>query len=584
MNHKKYYPFERNHYFYGKLLTVRDFHDEQKYFNDKRRIQNMLLHGAGVVSGLRVVPIDDKTISIESGMALDYQGREIIVEDSMTKKLNVIEGFDDLEQTRTVYLCLAYAEHKTEMVHRVDVQSTNGQEGDFNRIQEGYRIFLKEDAPEDRILWQERMKTSKKVLFDKMGVKITQQTPMFVQAGEPFEMEITVEKINLGVPVEIEYWIHSEYFAEEYDHIPVKFQCDDTVLNQKAVFSVVAKAEAVGKVETVLSMKSGESRISIGADTYQFDADENIAYQIVQESPANALVSRYFEMHFDDVMHQNMEEPIYLAKFKLAHYKREYSIIDCEWLPFGQFILNNRMLHLLADISSQPSMANPQPIATESNLQESYEAKQKYMTSGTEEIMVDLHAKDHVYFSDEISHGLGKGDVQVCAAVHEIPNGNSIFDQSCTYFGNLSILQNTPFESALPPMEVAVIAYPEKGTFRIALKILGDIQTTVVPMKWWAQCSAENKREEYAQISRISVQIHPDTITLQPRAQHKFSVTVEGTDYTECRWSVVETDGGKIDRNGVYEAPNKEGVYEIVAENLKYPNKKSTAFIVVREG
>lgn len=584
MNNKKYYPFERNHYFYGKLLTVRDFHDEQKYINDKRRIQNVLLHGAGVVSGLRVVPIDDKTISIESGMALDYQGREIIIEDSMTKKLNVIEGFEDLEQSKTAYLCLAYAEQQTEMVHRVDVQSTSGEKGDFNRIQEGYHIFLKEDAPEDRILWQERMKTSKKVLFDKMGVKITQQTPVFVQAGEPFEMEITIEKTNLGVPVEIEYWIHSEYFAEAYEPIAVNFQCDDTVLNQKAVFSVIAQAEAVGKVEAVLSLKRAESRISIGADTYTFDSDDTISYFIVQESPANALISRYFEMHFDDVIHQNMEEPIYLAKFKLAHHKREYSMIDCQWLPFGQFVLNNRMLHLLADISTQPSMINPQPMTTQANIQEPFEVKQKYMTSGTEEIIVDLHAQDHVYFSDEISHGLGKGDVQVFAAVHEVPSGNSIFDQSCTYFGNMSILQNTPFEGALPPMEVAVIAYPEKGTFRIALKILGDIQTTVVPMKWWAQCSADNKREEYAQISRISIQIHPDTITLQPRAQYKFSAEVEGTDYTECRWSVVEPEGGKIDRNGVYEAPSKEGVYEIVAESLKYPSKKSTAFIVVREG
>ena len=36
MEHKKYYPFVRNNYFYGKLLSVRDFQEEQKYFNDKR--------------------------------------------------------------------------------------------------------------------------------------------------------------------------------------------------------------------------------------------------------------------------------------------------------------------------------------------------------------------------------------------------------------------------------------------------------------------------------------------------------------------------------------------------------------------
>ena len=42
------FPFERNRYFYGKLLTVRDFESEQKYFNDKSRLLNRLLFGSGV--------------------------------------------------------------------------------------------------------------------------------------------------------------------------------------------------------------------------------------------------------------------------------------------------------------------------------------------------------------------------------------------------------------------------------------------------------------------------------------------------------------------------------------------------------
>ena len=30
MNHANFFPFERNRYFYGKLLTVRDFEVEQR--------------------------------------------------------------------------------------------------------------------------------------------------------------------------------------------------------------------------------------------------------------------------------------------------------------------------------------------------------------------------------------------------------------------------------------------------------------------------------------------------------------------------------------------------------------------------
>lgn len=40
MRNLKYFSFERNKYFYGKLLSVSDFETEQRYMNDKRRLIN----------------------------------------------------------------------------------------------------------------------------------------------------------------------------------------------------------------------------------------------------------------------------------------------------------------------------------------------------------------------------------------------------------------------------------------------------------------------------------------------------------------------------------------------------------------
>ena len=42
MKNLNYFPFERNKYFYGKLLSVDDFETEQKYMNNKRRMGNRL--------------------------------------------------------------------------------------------------------------------------------------------------------------------------------------------------------------------------------------------------------------------------------------------------------------------------------------------------------------------------------------------------------------------------------------------------------------------------------------------------------------------------------------------------------------
>lgn len=55
MMNRKYYSFERNNYYYGKLLTSKDFQNEQDYINNKRRLINRVLHGVGIVYGLDVV-------------------------------------------------------------------------------------------------------------------------------------------------------------------------------------------------------------------------------------------------------------------------------------------------------------------------------------------------------------------------------------------------------------------------------------------------------------------------------------------------------------------------------------------------
>ena len=92
MNNKNLFPFERNRYFYGKMLTARDFETEQKYYNDKRRLINRTVLGAGIVCGLGVNVGDDTSLTIESGVALDYTGREIAIAAPIFQKLSMLPG------------------------------------------------------------------------------------------------------------------------------------------------------------------------------------------------------------------------------------------------------------------------------------------------------------------------------------------------------------------------------------------------------------------------------------------------------------------------------------------------------------
>lgn len=80
----KLYRFEKNNYFYGKLMTVRDFETEQSYFDEKRHLVNRLLHGSGLVCGFEDLKMELKGNKIlidfiDGGVALDCCGREIVV-------------------------------------------------------------------------------------------------------------------------------------------------------------------------------------------------------------------------------------------------------------------------------------------------------------------------------------------------------------------------------------------------------------------------------------------------------------------------------------------------------------------------
>ena len=144
MFNRKYYSYERNNYYYGKLLTSKDFQYEQGYMNDKRRLINRTLHGTGVVYGMDIVAADDSSIILQSGMALDAGGREIVVPQTQVVKLSTIDGYSDLKSD-SAYLCVEYAEEKTDPVYAV--MGTESNERQYNHVKESFHLFLK-DAKE----------------------------------------------------------------------------------------------------------------------------------------------------------------------------------------------------------------------------------------------------------------------------------------------------------------------------------------------------------------------------------------------------------------------------------------------------
>ncbi|WP_456434533.1 hypothetical protein [Thermosulfuriphilus sp.] len=142
---------ERNAYFYGKLLTVRDFITEQRYFRAKHQLCHHSLHGLGIVWGLEVrdfrVVEGTMRFKISPGLALDAQGREIIVQsddDSLVVNLTLPQGAKHLGLFVRIKDC---PEEPTP-------SACDPQECPNNRVREVYEFILT-PIPQDEAGWQD---------------------------------------------------------------------------------------------------------------------------------------------------------------------------------------------------------------------------------------------------------------------------------------------------------------------------------------------------------------------------------------------------------------------------------------------
>lgn len=152
------YQFQRNRYFYGKLMTVRDFELEQDYFNGKRYLLNRLIHGKGIICGfsnLELFPEESGEVKIrfrDGGIALDTLGREIVVPVDMEKKVITLEGapFKKQELIKLAYLYLKYSSVDSEPVRAASNPLSCEEITCSNRILEDFEVIATFESPAEK--------------------------------------------------------------------------------------------------------------------------------------------------------------------------------------------------------------------------------------------------------------------------------------------------------------------------------------------------------------------------------------------------------------------------------------------------
>ncbi|MCI8991420.1 MAG: hypothetical protein HFG80_01640 [Eubacterium sp.] len=579
MKNLKSFPFERNRYFYGKLLSVEDFETEQKYFNDKRRTINRFLFGSGVVCGLHVLEVDDESISLERGLALDFAGREIVVDEPVVKRIADIEGYDT-EQTPEsdrgfYYLCLDYKEQPCERMHNVADTGQCG-EGEYNKYKEGYRLYITQNEPEREVCSAGKLYEKRIEVYYENGIRISQTLPKYLETGSDTALRVEVENTGQQQSFSFSYELSLSFLTFRDDtKVRVCFDEKDHAKDQKYVLEIPLKAAGADQVEAEAALVPESFQLTVGKKKYRMAEGRSHRVQVGRQDASRKLLEEYYKSAMDHVMDYTFRQSIYLAKIYVVKTEDLCLIERIERLPFGQYILHTEIAAALL----QKLAEDVKKLKAEKEIGKKQEESGKKQGNQTEaaygEVIFDVKKAKagEVLYSEQIYHGLG-----LCPVMIELGYEAEYADSQSTetVFGDASVFQN-----AKPGFLASLGAKLElsEGAFVIGMRVQRNDTAQKVRVRW----SAVKNPEAGEAVQKKRLFIQPDIPNLHVGETMTFTTVTEGFEEERIKWTVKDQDGGTIDKNGKYTAPETAGVYRISAASTAYPDIAASTFVVVRE-
>ena len=579
MKNLKYFPFERNRYFYGKLLSVDDFEAEQRYMNDKRRMLNRFLYGTGVVCGMQVVEVDDLTVSLERGLALDFSGREIVVASPVTKRLSAIEGFSRYAasggERQELYLCIVYDEQMKEPIHNIS-RVNDEQEEEFNKYQEGYRLFVTEEEPDREGEQISELYENTQTIFQGNGIRIRQKVPKFIQSNTEAEVTVFVEKTELTKPVSFSYQMNLSCVEQQESHVAaISFDENQFAPSDTYVFQSCIRAKAVEDKEGYLEVIPDSFVLTIGEDTKRDLIKGRFPVAITDMDVRHMILKSYYDTAMEDILKNTYEQAIYLARLKVIRAGDTYVIDSVENLPYKQYVWNNILSGTMETIRLRENSVAPPidhtHISGKSSRTILPDQRVEIRTGST---MIDLGVggiTGQRFCSGEIIHELGLGEVFVSLGL-----SRGLQETNQVIYGSRDVFE----DSVCPKVELAARVNMEKGSFVIGVKCLEQVDARRLRVYWMAVKDKASQRQEK---KIVHLCVRPDIVNLQVRESCYFEAVIGDEVQRHVQWSVKEEEGGTIDTNGCYTAPSQSGVYEVVAVSQEDRQLKAAGFVIVRD-
>jgi hypothetical protein len=579
----KYFPFERNRYFYGKLLTVEDFEQEQKYMNDKRRLVNRFLHGCGVICGMHVIQVDDTTVSVEMGAAIDFSGREIIIDTPVIKKLHMIEGFDvhDDADAGYLYICVEYAENNKEPVLSIASSGVrSADQAECNKVSEGYRMFLTAQEPQNEAFTPEHFYQDSRTVFWANGIRVRQILPKYVRSSGEAELKVIVENMGQQQPFAFSYEVELSCLSlDGARRFKVSFDEKDHVRSGSYELSFHLTAASVKGVEGKAAVLTDSLTLSVADRPVKAASDCISSCAIADSNVKSELIRNYYKTAMEEIVKNTYQQSIYLARIRIIRAAQTYVIEGIEQTPFRQHVWSGALAAAVNDITMgevellQSAGCREQPASSGAPAA----VPETYAVS-TGSVVFDLGIggrKGQKFFSGEISHGLGLGPVTIV-----LGEAVTVSDDSDRVYGDPTVFEDQD-DKLVTSVKLAAKTDLKKGTFIIGLVTTTPANAGKLRIDWTA---IRDRRQAFQDAAAKLLLIKPDMADIEVRDTCLFEAVFSGVTDRRVRWAVSGENSGEIDANGMYTAPNVAGVYEVTAASLAYPELTASTYVVVREG
>lgn len=592
MKNNDLFPFERNRYYTGKMLTSGDFDQEQTYMNNKRRFLNQMVTGAGILCGLGVVSLDDQSIIVESGAAIDHSGREILVESSVVKKLSAIEGFEKLSSNR-VSLCIRYQESESTPVYAVNRQAGE-REYEYNRMEEGYELFLEDTDQVSRIFQAETEFFTGGTLFEDSHYAVRLRMPATICKGRFVKLEVVVQKLSEeDVKLYYEGTLQTPALfsvtGEQEQHIFL----ENVSLPRGAgiVKEYWMRAQEEVLPDTGVMLKPKSARALINGTEAPVREGLNVKVSISDISPEKLALRETGKISLELKNMNSSRNFVPLAEFVLVRTETAYVIEkveenkgnhyiptlreECQRREFEQYFAPRMPFY-------ETGKTEAAPVASDSGSRHR-EPSAIGIETGIVEIPLGSNARrGDVCYSGEIMHGLGKGNVYVEVGYEYLEEDLTLKRNArATVYGNPDLFPNG--EMSQPAAETAVKVLNDKGSFVVAVRLLRDVDFLVLTYRWAAvKMAGEEKSAAIDPGSNKSISAVTPTVVLGTKETYFFQVKFHNMKECSVSYELTEPGSGEVSPDGIYTAPSREGVYELKIYCTDMPLICTYAYAIVK--